>query len=315
MLTAYVRARRFDVLQKVTYHWRIREDLTSTGQQKARIGNLRDRIAVMEQAHRLLQEEATDGGARRLGRPGARGGLPALPALRADRRRGLPVAAGPDLPHVPRPGHAGGAGPRARRHAGARAPRRPGAVGRARRRRRLAARRAEPAAHHRRGRTAGRRLPRRLPVGRRAARRPALDGAPGVPLRGRGRAPGVDAGLAADHRLGVVARAGPALDRPCRPGWSPTTPGSRCRSSRCGCPRPTSGAPSRSPLPPRAGSSPPWTWTACARRGSARGAWSSRSPRTACWPRGRSITGWRARRPLPRPRVRASGSSGMPPTG
>lgn len=59
MLTAYVRARSFDVLQKVTYHWRIREDLTSTGQQKARIGNLRDRVAVMEQAHRLLQAEAS----------------------------------------------------------------------------------------------------------------------------------------------------------------------------------------------------------------------------------------------------------------
>jgi glycosyltransferase involved in cell wall biosynthesis/CDP-glycerol glycerophosphotransferase (TagB/SpsB family) len=59
MLTAYVRARRFDVLQKVTYHWRIREDLTSTGQQKAWIGNLRDRIAVKEQASELLLAEAS----------------------------------------------------------------------------------------------------------------------------------------------------------------------------------------------------------------------------------------------------------------
>ena len=60
MLTAYVRARKFDVLQRVTYHWRIREDLTSTGQQKARIGNLRDRIAVKEEARQLLQEEASE---------------------------------------------------------------------------------------------------------------------------------------------------------------------------------------------------------------------------------------------------------------
>jgi CDP-glycerol glycerophosphotransferase (TagB/SpsB family) len=60
MLTAYVRARRFDVLQKVTYHWRIREDLTSTGQQKARIGNLRDRIAVKEEARQLLEAEASE---------------------------------------------------------------------------------------------------------------------------------------------------------------------------------------------------------------------------------------------------------------
>ena len=60
MLTAYVRAQSFDVLQKVTYHWRIREDLTSTGQQKARIGNLRDRIVVKEEARLLLQQEAPE---------------------------------------------------------------------------------------------------------------------------------------------------------------------------------------------------------------------------------------------------------------
>ena len=60
MLAAYVRAARFDVLQKVTYHWRIREDLTSTGQQKARLGNLRDRISVKQEAHDLLLEEASE---------------------------------------------------------------------------------------------------------------------------------------------------------------------------------------------------------------------------------------------------------------
>ena len=37
MLTAYVRAEKFDILRKVTYNWRIRENLTSTGQQKARL--------------------------------------------------------------------------------------------------------------------------------------------------------------------------------------------------------------------------------------------------------------------------------------
>lgn len=60
MLAAYVRARRFDVLQKVTYHWRIREDRTSTGQQKARLGNLRDRVEVKQEAHDLLRAEASE---------------------------------------------------------------------------------------------------------------------------------------------------------------------------------------------------------------------------------------------------------------
>ncbi|HEX2893443.1 MAG TPA: CDP-glycerol glycerophosphotransferase family protein [Marmoricola sp.] len=60
MLTAYVRARKFDILSKVTYNWRIREDHTSTGQQKANIENLLDRIAVKEEAHELLQGEASD---------------------------------------------------------------------------------------------------------------------------------------------------------------------------------------------------------------------------------------------------------------
>jgi glycosyltransferase involved in cell wall biosynthesis/CDP-glycerol glycerophosphotransferase (TagB/SpsB family) len=60
MLTAYVRARRFDLLSRVTYNWRIREDHTSTGQQKASIQNLRDRIAVKEEAHRFLRAEASE---------------------------------------------------------------------------------------------------------------------------------------------------------------------------------------------------------------------------------------------------------------
>jgi CDP-glycerol glycerophosphotransferase (TagB/SpsB family)/glycosyltransferase involved in cell wall biosynthesis len=60
MLTAYVRAEKFDILSKVTYNWRIREDHTSTGQQKANIENLLDRIAVKEEAHELLKAEASD---------------------------------------------------------------------------------------------------------------------------------------------------------------------------------------------------------------------------------------------------------------
>jgi CDP-glycerol glycerophosphotransferase len=59
MLTAYVRAQKFDVLHGVTYNWRIRENLSSTGQQKARLQNLLDRIEVKEEAHRLLQAEAS----------------------------------------------------------------------------------------------------------------------------------------------------------------------------------------------------------------------------------------------------------------
>jgi CDP-glycerol glycerophosphotransferase len=60
MLTAYVRAKKFDILSRVTYNWRIREDHTSTGQQKANIENLLDRIAVKEEAHELLTAEASD---------------------------------------------------------------------------------------------------------------------------------------------------------------------------------------------------------------------------------------------------------------
>ncbi|MBA2955564.1 glycosyltransferase [Nocardioides sp. MAH-18] len=60
MLTAYVRAERFDVLARVTYNWRLREDHTSTGQQKATLRNLRDRIEVKEEAHALLRAEASE---------------------------------------------------------------------------------------------------------------------------------------------------------------------------------------------------------------------------------------------------------------
>ncbi|KRF14912.1 glycosyltransferase family 2 protein [Nocardioides sp. Soil796] len=57
-LAAYVRAERFDLLTNVTYNWRVREDNTSTGQQKANLENLLDRIAVKEEASELLLAEA-----------------------------------------------------------------------------------------------------------------------------------------------------------------------------------------------------------------------------------------------------------------
>jgi len=60
MLTAYVRAEKFDVLSRTTYNWRIREDLTSTSQQKASLENLLDRIAVKEEAYELLKAEAPE---------------------------------------------------------------------------------------------------------------------------------------------------------------------------------------------------------------------------------------------------------------
>ena len=60
MLAAYVRATRFDVLARITYNWRIREDKTSTGQQKHKLENLLDRIAVKEEAHEMLQKEASE---------------------------------------------------------------------------------------------------------------------------------------------------------------------------------------------------------------------------------------------------------------
>lgn len=58
MLAAYVRAEKFDILNMVTYNWRIRED--STGQQKAKLQNLLDRIEVKQEAHELLKAEASD---------------------------------------------------------------------------------------------------------------------------------------------------------------------------------------------------------------------------------------------------------------
>ncbi len=58
MVTAFVRARAFDLLQRTVYHWRVREDNTSTTQQQSTLQNLRDRIAARESAHELLRTEA-----------------------------------------------------------------------------------------------------------------------------------------------------------------------------------------------------------------------------------------------------------------
>lgn len=60
MVKAYVRARQFDVLKRVTYYWRIRENRTSTGQQKHQLENLRDRVAVKAEAQDLLEREASE---------------------------------------------------------------------------------------------------------------------------------------------------------------------------------------------------------------------------------------------------------------
>jgi CDP-glycerol glycerophosphotransferase (TagB/SpsB family)/glycosyltransferase involved in cell wall biosynthesis len=58
MLAAYVRSKKFDILSEVTYNWRIRDD--STGQQKAKLQNLLDRIEVKAEAHELLKAEASE---------------------------------------------------------------------------------------------------------------------------------------------------------------------------------------------------------------------------------------------------------------
>ena len=61
MVAAYLRARRFDVLSRVTYEWRLREEGTSTGQQKHTIQNLLDRVAVKAEARELVRREASPG--------------------------------------------------------------------------------------------------------------------------------------------------------------------------------------------------------------------------------------------------------------
>ena len=60
MVTAYLRARAFDVLTTVTYNWRIRENATSIGQQKHLVSNLHDRLRAKRDAFRIVSQEASD---------------------------------------------------------------------------------------------------------------------------------------------------------------------------------------------------------------------------------------------------------------
>lgn len=59
MVAAYLRARRFDVLSRVVYEWRLRAEGTSTGQQKHDLANLTTRIAVKAEARQLVWREAS----------------------------------------------------------------------------------------------------------------------------------------------------------------------------------------------------------------------------------------------------------------
>jgi hypothetical protein len=57
-LAAFVRG-RFDVLARVTYLWRIREDATSTTQQKTTEANLHDQLEVMRESRELMRSEGS----------------------------------------------------------------------------------------------------------------------------------------------------------------------------------------------------------------------------------------------------------------
>lgn len=59
MVAAYLRAASFDLLARATYNWRIREDRTSTGQQKHELRQLTDRIEVKREAWAMMLAEAS----------------------------------------------------------------------------------------------------------------------------------------------------------------------------------------------------------------------------------------------------------------
>lgn len=59
MVAAYLRASRFDLRSRVTYEWRLRDEGTSTGQQKHTLQNLVDRIDVKAEARDLIEREAS----------------------------------------------------------------------------------------------------------------------------------------------------------------------------------------------------------------------------------------------------------------
>lgn len=56
MVAAYLRG-RFDLLSRVTYEWRLRDEGTSTGQQKHDLANLEQRIRVKAKARELVWRE------------------------------------------------------------------------------------------------------------------------------------------------------------------------------------------------------------------------------------------------------------------
>ena len=54
---AYVRAETFDIIPDIVYHWRIRQDGSSITQNKHSIGDLKDRLCVVDSVSRLLMDE------------------------------------------------------------------------------------------------------------------------------------------------------------------------------------------------------------------------------------------------------------------
>ncbi|WP_138067662.1 glycosyltransferase family 2 protein [Cellulomonas rhizosphaerae] len=60
MLRTLVHASGIDLLSDVVYHWRLRDDGSSTAQQKHEISNLRDRLTVKRRAWAMLNEDGVD---------------------------------------------------------------------------------------------------------------------------------------------------------------------------------------------------------------------------------------------------------------
>lgn len=57
MVRSFLEGRTFDVLDEVTYDWRVRDDGTSSTQQKSRTPSLRDRLAALEVARGHVEAE------------------------------------------------------------------------------------------------------------------------------------------------------------------------------------------------------------------------------------------------------------------
>ena len=60
MVTAFIRARRFDVLQATTYRWHLRADPSSIVQERYDAGQLADHIAALKATWRVVSTEASD---------------------------------------------------------------------------------------------------------------------------------------------------------------------------------------------------------------------------------------------------------------